>query len=250
MKVNNIDLKTLIKKILTKIVFVIFENRISRTIRFLLKWNLLALHEGLIVSRLKNRPLDREGAPRPWLALPAIEFLERCDFEGLTICELGSGSSTLWWATRCKAIFTFEHSQAWLDKLNGRNAHSNIHGFIHPEYERFENFEKFDADVIVIDGLDRTSACSDIHRQITNGKVSPVMIIFDNANWYPKSSDLLAKLRDFISIDFIGFPPMGLGKQTTRIFINTKRETDWVNVVRVSINRDKRGNLIDEYTIE
>jgi|694.fasta_scaffold13652_2 hypothetical protein len=240
----------MIKKFSTKIVFMMFENRISRLIRFLLKWNILAVHEGLTTSRLKNQPIDREGNPLPWLALPAIEFLERCDFKRFTICELGSGSSTLWWAPRCKAIFTFEHSQTWLNKLNERNAYSNIHGYIQPEYGIFENFEKFNADVIVIDGLDRTSACTDIHQQITNGKVSPVMIIFDNANWYPKSSDLLAQLQDFISIDFIGFPPMGLGKQTTRIFINTKRDSAWVNAVRVSINRDKRGRTIDEYTLE
>ena len=240
----------IIKKFSTKIVFLLFENRVSRLLRFLLKWNLLAVHEGLTASRLENRPIDREGNPRPWLPLPAIEFLERCDFNSFTVCELGSGSSTLWWAPRCKTIFTFEHSQAWLDKLNGRDAHPNICGFIHPEYEKFENFEKFNADVIVIDGLDRPSACTDIHRQIANGKASPIMIIFDNANWYPESSDLLSQLKDYISIDFVGFPPMGLGKQITRIFIDTKRHSDWVNTVRVSINRDKRGHLIEEYILE
>jgi hypothetical protein len=65
----------IIKKFSTKVIFLLFENRVSRLLRFLLKWNLLAVHEGLTASRLENRPIDREGNPRPWLALPAIEFL-------------------------------------------------------------------------------------------------------------------------------------------------------------------------------
>jgi len=53
----------------------------------------------------------------PWINFPAIDFLERYHRPDMRVFEYGGGGSTLFWASRVKAVITVEHDEQWVIKL-------------------------------------------------------------------------------------------------------------------------------------
>jgi hypothetical protein len=86
--------KKLLRKIVWKSKYFIFENPIMRVVRFQIKWTKYAFSEGLFSSVYKNYPQDQAGNPMPWISLACIGFLEKLDLSNYSVCELGSGAST------------------------------------------------------------------------------------------------------------------------------------------------------------
>lgn len=240
----------LFKKIYWKIKHVAMDNRVSRVLRFQLAWMRYAKAEGLVNSVYKNSPQDREGNPSPWISLSCINFLDNLNLTKFTVCELGSGASTLFWAQRVSKVSTYEHSEFWLKRLLQSSQHPNITGKSVPEDYSFANFEGFNTDIIMIDGLDRTSAVARVHQLILAGEIKPKLIIFDNADWFPKSVDLLAGLKNYIPIDFGGFPPMGMGETLTRVYINSDGDLDWLRAAKAVRRSDRSIDISKRYSLE
>jgi hypothetical protein len=238
------------KKIFWKIKHIALENRGSRVLRFHLAWARYANAEGLTNSIYKNSPQDRKGNPSPWISLGCINFLDNLDLSGFTVCELGSGASTLFWAQRVSKVLTFEHSEYWLRKLIENSHYSNITGESVPEDYSFNSFESFSTDIIMIDGLDRTSAIKRVHQLITTGEIKPKLIIFDNADWFPKSVELLAELKNYIPIDFGGFPPMGMGETLTRVYIKADGDLGWITAAKAVSRSDRNIDISARYSLE
>ncbi len=107
-------------------------------------------------------PLDLE---LPWFPYAAIDFLDRFVEPHMTVCEYGSGGSTLFFARRVKSVFSIEDNPHWFELVSTRlkqehltNVSLNLHPFDFKKPVGFENSsylkaipdEKFD--VIVIDG--------------------------------------------------------------------------------------------------
>ena len=65
-----------------------------------------------VVHNLMNgkTPLDLEI---PWFAYAAIDFLETFLQPHMTVCEYGSGGSTLFFAARAKSVFSIEDNPKW-----------------------------------------------------------------------------------------------------------------------------------------
>jgi hypothetical protein len=240
----------LAKKIFWKLKHITLENRGSRVLRFHLAWQRYANAEGLTNSICKNSPQDRKGNPSPWISLGCINFLDNLDLSDFTVCELGSGASTLFWAQRVSKVSTFEHSEYWLNKLIKNSQYSNITGKSVPENYSFNSFESFNTDIIMIDGLDRTSAIKRVHELIITGEIKPKLIIFDNADWYPKSVELLSGLKNYIPIDFGGFAPMGMGETLTRVYTKTDGDIGWITTAKAVRRSDRNIDIIERYSLE
>jgi len=107
-------------------------------------------------------PLDLEV---PWFSYAAIDFLEGFLRPSMTVCEYGSGGSTLFFSRRTKSVYSIEDNQKWFDmvsqRLKEKGANNvtlklcpfdfkNPAGFENSEYLNALPDEKFD--VIVVDG--------------------------------------------------------------------------------------------------
>ena len=67
----------------------------------------------MLVGRFRRKPAD----PQPWMARGAIARLEELLGPKTSLLELGSGSSTLWFAQRTGAITSLEDHDDWADRV-------------------------------------------------------------------------------------------------------------------------------------
>jgi SAM-dependent methyltransferase len=174
------------------------------------------LDEGLghKLSFENQKPVDIHGKPIPWFTYPAIEYLKQLDFRDLVILEWGIGNSSLFFASRCKEIFSVEHNKDWFDAIT-KNLPGNAHAILatSENYESIPLKQNKKFDVIIIDGIKRDDCVKTAVRLLKeNG-----MIIFDNADRDP---ELCRFLRDnnLIEADFHGLGPINAYAWTTSIF--------------------------------
>src|SRR3954447_6175598 len=67
---------------------------------------------------LKDKtPLDLEI---PWFSYAAIDFLENFLQPHMTVCEYGSGGSTLFFSRRVKSVVSIEDNRTWFDLVSRR----------------------------------------------------------------------------------------------------------------------------------
>ncbi len=107
-------------------------------------------------------PLDLE---LPWFSYAAIDFLDEFLKPEMTVCEYGSGGSTVFFARRVKSVFSIEDNSEWYELVTARlqakgllNAKlklcpfdfKNPAGFEHSAYLKAMPDERFD--VVVVDG--------------------------------------------------------------------------------------------------
>src|SRR5213075_1346542 len=62
-------------------------------------------------------PLDLEV---PWFSYAAIDFLEKFLRPDMTVCEYGSGGSTIFFAQRVKSVFSIEDNAQWFELVSRR----------------------------------------------------------------------------------------------------------------------------------
>src|SRR5258708_8665484 len=60
-------------------------------------------------SFLVQKPVNAIGEPIPWFTYPSIEYINQLDLTEVSMLEWGIGSSTLYFATRCKKIISLNH---------------------------------------------------------------------------------------------------------------------------------------------
>lgn len=73
----------------------------------------------------------------PWFTLPCNKFLTLILNKKYKVFEFGSGSSTFFFATKCKKVFSCEYYENFYKRLIPLKKYSsNIH-FIHPKYSDF-----------------------------------------------------------------------------------------------------------------
>jgi hypothetical protein len=99
----------------------------------------------------------------PWLAFPAIEYLEPF-IAGKRIFEFGSGMSTLWFARTCQQVISAESDSAWYEIINRKSREMPnvqvIHAASKQDYLGSLATSGGKFDLILIDGLYR-SQCLD-----------------------------------------------------------------------------------------
>lgn len=60
---------------------------------------------------------ETNGLCFPWFTHPFLEVLKTWDLKDKVVLEYGGGRSTLWWAEKCKSVYTIETNEAWLSVI-------------------------------------------------------------------------------------------------------------------------------------
>jgi hypothetical protein len=195
-------------------------KRITNKLRVLLQiQRSLLVRYGWLRSWWIGRSVDASGAPLPWIAYPAIDFISLFDFTDANVFEWGSGFSTLWWAPRCKHIASVESSPMWVPYIKGLLPESvdlivtalDVDAGIDALLERVDKQH----DVFVIDnnGPFRWRCAQAASANQAPGE----FIILDNSDQCQKACAVLREA-GLVQIDFTGFAPGNGYAQTTSIF--------------------------------
>ena len=143
-----------------------------------------------------STPLDLEI---PWFSYGAIDFLEEFLESHMTVCEYGSGGSTLFFARRVKAVWSIEDNPKWFELVSRRLDQKGVGnvtlklcpfdfknptGFDHSAYLHAIPEETFD--VIVVDGSEEWTQVRQICFRKAEQRVKPGGIIVVDDSWrYP-----------------------------------------------------------------
>jgi hypothetical protein len=171
---------------------------------------------GWLQSLQAGRPVDRQGAPIPWMNYGAIDFIGAKITADMRVFEWGAGFSSLWFAKHVKEVISIEENVAWYRELKPQLP-SNVALMCLPardDYVRAIRTTTGEFDVIVIDGVHRNECASEsISRLSANG-----MVVFDNSDGSDYDSSMaMFNQAGFLRIDFWGLIPSYLYKNCTSI---------------------------------
>jgi hypothetical protein len=209
MMTNDMILKKLLRKILSKFGLFVYDNALQGLLHN------LHLKYGYTNTIMKQKPLDVNDDPLPWFTYPAIEYLEQLDLSHKSIFEWGSGNSSLYFAKRCQSIVSIESDKNWYEYISQKLL-PNQKVFLRNEFDFVNAIDELNMkyDVIIIDSLRRYEcALKAIHYLNTGG-----LIILDNSDWHPGTSAFLRKVNDLIQVDMHGFGPINDYSWTTSLF--------------------------------
>ena len=163
---------------------------------------------GWFRSMESKESVDGTGAPMPWIAYPAYEFLRsRLAEKDMDVLEDGSGNSTLWWASRARSVLACEHDRTWYAALQ-KQLPGNVE-LVHVPADDVKRYVECDGrlrkrfDMISIDGLNR-AACA---RHAPNLLTSRGVVLWDDTERYAEGVDYLTHECGFKRIPFIGMKP-------------------------------------------
>jgi hypothetical protein len=163
----------------------------------------LCLHPGYlprcVAHNLVGRktPVDLE---LPWFAYAAIDFLDDFLKPGMTVCEYGSGGSTLFFARRVRHVVSIEDNAQWFKVVSDRVRQKSIDnvtlklcpfdfkkpaGFEKSEYLHAIPDELFD--VIVVDGSEEWTRIRPVCFEKAQSRVKKNGVIVVDDSWrYPE----------------------------------------------------------------
>ena len=178
--------------------------------------NNLSLKYGYANTKLTQKPVDISNNPLPWFTYPAIEYLGQLDLSEKSIFEWGSGNSSRFFASRCKNIKSIESNEAWYSYIKS-NLLPNQKILFREESSFAESIdeEQCKFDLIIIDALRRYECALRALDHLNDGGI----IILDNSDWHPKTSEFLRNECDLIEIDMHGFGPINDYSWTTSFYL-------------------------------
>lgn len=140
-----------------------------------------------------STPLELEI---PWFSYAAIDFLESFLKSDMSVCEYGSGGSTLFFAKRVKSVFSIEDNPKWFELVSKRlkeqeikNVELKLFPFDFKNPTGFENSEYLNAmpdqrfDVIVIDGSEEWTQVRPVCFEKAQDRVKKGGIIVVDDSW-------------------------------------------------------------------
>lgn len=104
----------------------------------------------------KCRREMRELEGLPWIEAGAITLLDKVINKNSSILEIGSGSSTIWFARKAGNVLSFEHNELWYNLVKDELNHLGINGVsleYKPNYPK-KGLPKIKGkfDIVLIDG--------------------------------------------------------------------------------------------------
>lgn len=114
---------------------------------------------GWMQSLEKQKLMDGNGSPIPWMNFPVVKFLEEKLTRDLNLFEYGSGYSTCFYADKVKSVVSVEHDEKWL-KVIQSEVPGNVQFIfrekdIDGDYCRAIGSTGDRYDVVIVDGRDR-----------------------------------------------------------------------------------------------
>lgn len=147
----------------------------------------------------------------PKLTFEFLNYLNKVDTTNLTLLELGSGDSSIYWSKLFKKIVSYENDLLFLKKFKELkkeqlSAINNLEFieysgdllFVKPEFRKHVET----ADFILIDNSNTTLQRLHFCLYITLYKKEQSQIILDNGTWNNSAYDFMFK--NFFCIDFPG----------------------------------------------
>lgn len=127
----------------------------------------------------------------------------------------------MWWAKRALNVVSVEHDPEWfakiISKLQGN--YRNVYLMLEQDKECYINSilkQDLRFDVVVIDGRWR-GVCANVIGKKLNFE-DGFIIILDNSDWYPETTEYIRKKYDTIQVNFHGFGAINPYTWTTSIF--------------------------------
>jgi hypothetical protein len=163
----------------------------------------LCLHPDYIRRSLIHNVIGRKSPADlelPWFAYAAIDFLDEFLQPHMTVCEYGSGGSTLFFAQRVQWVFSIEDNPQWFNLISDRlsaksiaNVNLKLCPFDFKNPAGFENSDYLHAipnqrfDVIVVDGSEEWTRIRPICFEKAQTRVKKNGIIVVDDSWrYPE----------------------------------------------------------------
>lgn len=171
-------------------------------------------------------PIDLE---LPWFSYAAIDFLDSYLKPHMTVCEYGSGGSTLFFAERCAMVTSIENDRDWHELVTQRLREKMISnatvklcpfdfkspvGFEYSQYLHAIPDEKMD--VIVIDGSEEWTQVRPICFQKAEPRIKPGGIIVVDDSWRYSSIRNNHRAKTFQVFQSVG--PCRPGVTSTDVF--------------------------------
>lgn len=169
---------------------------------------------GWLRSRQEKRPVNADGEPIPWIAYPALRFLEARVQKSFKVFEFGSGMSTLWWAKRVSSVNSVEHDKDWYDRVAPSLPPNASITFADGE-EYVQSAAGQDFDIVVVDGIQRPDCAMNSISSLSHDGV----ILWDNTDELAdRAGHVFMEEAGFKRLDFFGFGPLMVRESCTTIF--------------------------------
>ena len=199
-----------------------------------------ALNEdGWFLATRKNKAIDKNNNPIPWITYPCIDFLKERIIDKMNIFEYGAGGSSVWLSSIAGHVDSVEHSKDYYDLFveNKKNI-SNLNIYHVPLDSKYDDlsyedlgFKRADVnnryvnsirklnkkyDIVIVDGIFRVDCILESINHLTDSGV----IILDNTNYINELSDasIFMESQGFRRLDFWGMTPIIWAKSCTTIF--------------------------------
>lgn len=175
---------------------------------------------GYINSIKRMEPVDKEGAPIPWMNYSFIDFIEPRLNKSMTVFEYGAGYSTLYLSDKVKTVTSIEYDKDWFEKVKrDLEVKGNCEVEYYPEPEKYikaiTDIDKGPYDLIIVDGRDREECIKYITPYLSENGV----IILDDS-WKKKFDKVFEYFREkgFKEISFTGLKAGGMIVDKTTVF--------------------------------
>ena len=169
--------------------------------------------------------LDPNGNPTPWISYNALSFFNQILTKDANVLEFGSGSSSLFFASKTKSVHSVEHDAEWFTEFRkNKQIPSNCSISLIPiekhEYVNFANKFDFLFDIIFIDGRKRVDCAKLSFNRLSNGG----FIIIDNTERERYiEADAFLKSQGFSSLVFSGLTPLVAYETKTSFYFKTSQ---------------------------
>lgn len=162
------------------------------------------------------KPVDQDEKPLPWYTFPAIEYLVGIDWSKKRVLEFGSGYSSLFWAARAERVWSVENDEEWYTSISSQMPTNATVDLRCDKDSYISHAQQIGGmfDLIIVDGAHRL----DCVRTCLPALADDGLLIFDNSDWHPQSTQYLREA-GLIQIDFTGLGPINRYAWTTSIFI-------------------------------
>ena len=194
-----------------------------------------------VFTSMEGELLNGDSEPIPLLTSSFLDWFETQQWNSLSLLELGSGGSTLYFSKFFKAVTSYETKQSWFDKLLLKKP-SNVNLIkVDTIFDALQENNKKDIhcfDVILIDAGENRAKLA---RWLVNEGYKGI-IFFDNSEWYRKSVEMFLK-EGFFEIPFFGLKPIEDWVSCTSILAEPSALKDilnsnWISLPKLAIEED------------
>ena len=157
----------------------------------------------------------------PLLTWPLLDFIKTLDLKNITLHELGSGNSTIWFSNIFDRVKSYETNLDWYNNLKPK-LKTNVSLKLIDLKNLYNCSLKFKTkDWLLIDFAGKRTKF--VHKLIkfSDDKI-PAQIIFDNSELYRNGAKILTD-RGYVEISFYGFKSGEQGIHCTSLFLLKKK---------------------------